>query len=167
MSMEPGMTASFARARARGSQLGLATPVPWEKRGRTAPVNGDRCATKFDRNLSCGGRGTGPDRGEGEFSPGGPAITERDWWHYPLWLSAFPCCFRMFPPATGGGSRQQAEWNFFRVQRPISSHFVPSTPAYLERAEHVSRAGARHAKGEILHGEELIATNGGREEPER
>ena len=71
MSLEPGMTASFARGRARGSQLTLTMPVPWETQGRTALVKGDRCATKYPRILSCAERGTGLDHGEGEFSPVG------------------------------------------------------------------------------------------------
>ncbi len=71
MSLEPGMTASVARARARGSQLGLTMPVPWEIRGRTALVKADRCATKYPRILSCVERGTGLDHGEGECSPVG------------------------------------------------------------------------------------------------
>ena len=72
MSLEPGMTASIARARARGAQFGLTTPVPWEKWGGTALVNGDRCATKSPRTLSWIERGTGLDHREGEFSPARP-----------------------------------------------------------------------------------------------
>jgi hypothetical protein len=70
MSLEPGMTSLFARARARGStQLGLTTAVPREKGGRTAPQNWNPSARKSPRVLSGGGRGTGLDHGEGEFSP--------------------------------------------------------------------------------------------------
>ena len=65
------MTASIARARARGSQLCLTKRVPWGKRGRTAPANGDRCVTKSARIRSCAERGTGLDLGEGEFLPVG------------------------------------------------------------------------------------------------
>jgi hypothetical protein len=68
MSLEPRMTASFARVRARGPQLGLTRPVRWE--------NGGSCATKFHRILSCAGRGTGLDGGDGKFSPVGPGKRE-------------------------------------------------------------------------------------------
>ena len=43
----------------------------WEKRSRTAPGKGDRCAMKSRRVLSCGERGTGLDHGGGQFSPVG------------------------------------------------------------------------------------------------
>ncbi len=68
MSLEPGMTASFARARARGSQREQTTPARSEKCGRTALEKGDRCARKSRRILGGAARGTGLDNREGEFS---------------------------------------------------------------------------------------------------
>jgi hypothetical protein len=45
--------------------------VPSKKRGRTALVEGDRCATQYPRVLSCVERGTGLDHRASEFSPVG------------------------------------------------------------------------------------------------
>jgi hypothetical protein len=70
-SLEPGMIPSFARARARGSQRELTTPMRWEKWEQPAIVKGDRCGTTSPRILSCVGRGTGLDQGEGEFTSAG------------------------------------------------------------------------------------------------
>jgi hypothetical protein len=128
MSLEPGMTATFARSRAQGFRIGLATPMPWEERGRTARVNSDRCATKSHRILSFAGRGTGLDSGEGEFSPGGPRSHGADSWGYPLWLSAFPYGFKAFRPAIGRGSGTANKMRLFRVK---PSHFVPFCPIHF------------------------------------
>jgi hypothetical protein len=152
MSLEPGMTPSFGRARARGSQPGMTTLVPWGKRSRSALVKGDRCAPKSRRISSCAGRGTGMDHGEGEFFTLGGGILERNSSRYPPWVSAFACCFGMFLPFVGRGSRQRARWDFFGVRSSIWFHFVPSTSTYLERAKYVSGAGARDVGGEILNG---------------
>ena len=103
------MTASFARARARGAQLGLITHVPWEKRGRPALVKGDRCAMKSARNLSFAERETGLDKVEGEFSSGGPSNHGAGLTAYPLWLATFPYGLKAFRLAIGGGSRQRAK----------------------------------------------------------
>ena len=121
-SLEPGMNVLFARARARESQLGLTTSMESEKPGRTARGMGGRCATKFRRILSCDGRGTGLDRGEGEFSSFHPRDHGPVRWRYPLWLSAFAYGFKALWPAVGGGSRQRAKWDFFGGK---SSHLVP------------------------------------------
>ena len=146
MSLEPEMTASFARARARGLELGLTTPVPWENRGGTAPGNGDLCATKFHRVLGYVGRGTGLDRGEREPSLAGGSIMERDQWRYLLWLSAFPCCFRVFGQDIVWGSQPQSRWDFFRVGSSIQFHSVPLTTTYLTHATR-GKALVRHGGG--------------------
>ena len=146
------MAVSSARSRARRSQLGLTTPVLWEKRAGTAPVNGDRCATKFHRISSCEGRGTGPDRGGVSFHLAGRAMTLRDSWRYPLWLSAFTYGSEAFRPAIRRVQDSKQNGTFLGSNSPISSHFFPSTPAYLERAKHASRGQPRNAGAGIVRG---------------
>ena len=138
------MTASIARARARGSQLGLTTPLQWEKWGRPARVTGDRRAMKFNRILGCGERGTGVDLGKGEFTSAGSSNHGARFVAYPLWLSAFPCYFWAFRRAIEWGSRPQAKWDFFGVGSSIQFHSVPFTATYLKHAIDVSRAVARN-----------------------
>ena len=160
-SLEPGMTASFVRALARRLQRYLTGTVPYACRvvggGRLCCGKTEQDCTwkggsvvKSARILSFAERGTGLDHVEAEFHPLGRAIIKRDWWRYPLWVSAFPCSFKVFRPASGRGSRQHAKWDFFRVNRLISSHFVSSIPTYLERAKRGSRTGARNVGGEIF-----------------
>jgi hypothetical protein len=48
------------------------------------------------------------------------------------------------------GLKNESECDFFMVRSSIWFHFVPSTSTYLERAQHVSRAGAQSARGESL-----------------
>ena len=122
VSQEPGMTASFAGARARGSQRGLTTPVPWEKRGRTAPVMRDRCVTRSPRILSCAERGTGLDHREGEISP----IRARDHGAVLVALSSLALSisvlFQGVPASHRTGFKTPRKMRFFWIKRPISSH---------------------------------------------
>ena len=60
-------------------------------------------AFKPGRILGCDERGTGLDRGEGEFYPLGRGIMERASWRYPLWLSAFPYGSNAFRPGIKRG----------------------------------------------------------------
>ncbi len=113
------MIAAFARARARGSQVGLTTHVHWEKWGRPALVKGDRCATESARILSCAERGTGLDQHECEFSSAASSNQRADWWRYPLWLSAFPYGFEAFRPAIGGVQDSEQNETFWGQRVPF------------------------------------------------
>jgi hypothetical protein len=57
MSLGPGMTATLAQVRARGSQLGLTTAVLREERGRSARGEGELNSATILRLI------TGPERG--------------------------------------------------------------------------------------------------------
>ena len=146
------MTASFARASARGSQRVLtATAMQWEKQGPTALGTGDWWATKSALVLHCGERGTGADQVGGEFSQLGQGTMARDSWRYPLWHSVFSYDFKGVRRAIGGVPGTKQNGTLFGVNRPISSHFVPSIFIYLERVKHGWRSEARNAGGESLH----------------
>ena len=111
VSQEPGMTASFAGARARGSQRGLTTPVPWEKRGRTAPVMRDRCVTRSPRILSCAERGTGLDhRLRVRFHPdSGRGSLERASWRYPSLALSISVRLQGVPASHRSGFQRRRE----------------------------------------------------------
>ncbi len=140
------MTFSFARSRARRSQLGLIKPVPWEKRGRAAPGEGDRCATKSSRILSCAERGHFRTTDRMSFHRLIRGIMERDWWRYLPCLSAFPCCSTMFRPGIVGGSQLQAKWDFFCVRITIPYHLLSFASTYLKDA----KAGPRALPSAVL-----------------
>ena len=72
------MTASFARACPRGSRLGLTTPVPSAKRGRTVPVNGGSLRDEIPPIYEMYRAWTGLDHGQGEVSPIRPRAHEAE-----------------------------------------------------------------------------------------
>ena len=165
ISLEPGMTASFVRARARGSQLGLTTPVPWEKRGRTAPVKRDRCATKSPRILSCAERGTGLDHGEGEFSPVGP----RD--HGAGLVALSSLALSISVRLQGVPASHRTGFKTSKQNETFSGSNVPFCPIlshsllFISRMRKMSREPERGMQPEtaILHREKLVGRNSGRE----
>ena len=122
------MNVLFARARARGSQLGLATSMESEKLGRTTRGKGRRCATKFRRILSCAGRGTGLDRREGEFSP----IGARECGAGGVTLSSLALSssvrFQGVPNSHLEGVKTASEMGLFWGK---SSHLVPFSPTHF------------------------------------
>ena len=122
------MTASFARARARGFQLGPTTPVQWEKRSRPTCLKGNRYATKFRRILSCVVRGTGLDNGEDAFSPVGP----RDHGSGLAALSSLAVNISVLlqgvPASRRMGFKTATELRLFWGK---SSHFVPFCPIHF------------------------------------
>ena len=71
------------------------------------------------------------------------------------------------PASHWTGFKTASELRLFGFKSPIQFHIVPFTATYTERAEHVSRAGARNAEGDILHWAKLVETNSGREESDR
>ena len=159
------MSVSFAQSRAQGSQLGVATPMPWKKRGRTAPVNGDECATKFHRILNCAGRGTGLHRGEREFSTGGRGNHGAG----PAALSSLPLSIsRRFQSVSAGhrtGFQTASEMRLFWGQtvpfRPILSHLflliwsmrnIPMSPTAERKRARRSCVADRGPRGRAPRG---------------
>ena len=138
------MPASCARAVLEISQHGLTTPVQQEKRGRTALVKADRRATKFNRMWGSAERGTGLDRGAGEFLAVGP----RDHGARLMALSSLALGISVrlqcAPASHQRGFKTGSKMRLFLLNRLISSHLVSSTPAYLERAKRWSAGEASH-----------------------
>ncbi len=142
------MTPSFARARARGCLLSMDAPAQWEERSRTARAKGDRYAAKCRRVLGSAASGTGPDHGRGEFSP----VRAREHGAGLVVLSSLVLSISVrlqgVPDSHRRGSREREKTDFLGLNRPISSHFVPSTSTYLERAKR-GDAVVRQGRGRL------------------
>ncbi len=107
MSLEPGMTAPFARARARGTQAGVILALPRQRSGWSALAMGEQFPTKSCQVCAVAIAGQVWTRVRAGFHPVGRGIVVRAWRRYPLCFSAFPCCSGAFRPAIARGSQRQ------------------------------------------------------------